>query len=83
MNVAVDHYLAFQKTRIVTVQERIHALDPIRVLQRGYALVQDRGGALITAVKQVKLNQEVAVQLADGSFAADVKQIYDKDGKQD
>ena len=46
---------------------QLHALDPQRVLERGYALLLDEKGALITQVAQLKSGQNVRAQLADGS----------------
>ena len=46
---------------------QLHALDPQRVLERGYALLLDENGALITQVAQLKTGQNVRAQLADGS----------------
>jgi exodeoxyribonuclease VII large subunit len=70
-----NHYMESQRTRLLNLGERLDALDPRRVLQRGYALIQDENGVLISAIRQVKLSQEVAVRMADGSFDAQVRRI--------
>ena len=46
---------------------QLHALDPQRVLERGYALLLDDKGALITQAAQLKNGHKVRAQLADGS----------------
>lgn len=51
----------------------LRALDPSLVLQRGYALVRDANGVIVRDASQLKPGDEVAVQVASGEFAAEVK----------
>lgn len=81
MNLESAHYLNSQRTLLKSIHERLSGLNPMQVLGRGYALVQDAGGALITTIKQVKLDQEIAVHLADGALNADVRKITKKNGE--
>jgi len=73
-----SHYLKSAQARLLNLRERLDGLDPVRVLRRGYALIQDAQGALVTSIKQVKLGQDVAVQVADGSFDAQVQRVSEK-----
>ena len=57
---------------------QLHALDPQRVLERGYALLLDEKGALITQVAQLKNGQAVRAQLADGSANLRVETEHEK-----
>jgi exonuclease VII large subunit len=51
----------------------LQALDPLRVLERGYALVGDAAtGALISSVREVRAGQELQIALRDGSVTARV-----------
>ncbi len=70
-----NHFMKSKQAQLLNLRERLDGLDPARVLRRGYALVQDANGALISSVKQVKLGQEVAVRVADGTFDAQVGHI--------
>lgn len=54
--------------------EKIHLLDaysPLNVLKRGYAIAKTNQG-VITSVKQLKIHDELQVQLADGKVTASV-----------
>ncbi len=70
-----NHFMKSNQAQLLNLRDRLDGLDPARVLRRGYALVQDVNGSLITSIKQVKLGQEVAVRVADGSFDAQVGRI--------
>lgn len=53
---------------------RLHALDPQRVLERGYAWLSDAQGRPVASVKQVAEGDEVAGVLADGVLQMRVTQ---------
>ena len=50
----------------------LHALDPARVLDRGYAVVRTAGGAVVRDAAQLKRGDAVNVTVAAGSFEAEV-----------
>lgn len=54
---------------------RLHALDPQRVLERGYAWLSDAQGRPVASVKQVAEGDEVAGVLADGVLQMRVTQV--------
>ena len=61
-------------TRIHAVDARLHALSPLAVLDRGYALVQSADGVLIRSVTQVAEGDRVTTRLSDGSFDSRVEE---------
>jgi exodeoxyribonuclease VII large subunit len=74
------HDLRNRRAALNHFGERLTGLDPAHILKRGYALVKDSGGSLITSAKQVKLGQEIAVQLYDGMLDAQVQQVKPDEG---
>ena len=53
-------------------EAKLQALDPTRVLERGYAWVLNAQGQAVTRVQGVAAGEQVSVRLQDGSFAAQV-----------
>jgi len=51
---------------------RLNALNPLAVLQRGYAVVTTGDGHLLRSTQQAQTGQAVNVRLADGNFDASV-----------
>ncbi len=47
--------------------------SPLRILQRGYAIVTDAAGSVVSAAEQVSVGDEVKVQLAHGRLGAEVR----------
>lgn len=58
-----------ERARLTSAQSQLRALDPRRVLERGYAFLTDaQSGAIVSAVSQLKSGQTLTVTLADGEF---------------
>jgi len=55
------------------VAQHLTLLDPNKVLKRGYSLVQDARGGVISDAKQVKVGATLKVTFAKGSVNAEVK----------
>lgn len=58
--------------RCQALQEQLLTLDPERVIRRGYALVKDEAGQLVTNADAVRPNQTLRVQLAQGQLTVRV-----------
>jgi exodeoxyribonuclease VII large subunit len=59
---------------VATRRAQLQALDPLRVLERGFALLGDAAsGALISSVSQAQAGQSVSVVLHDGTLAARIE----------
>jgi exodeoxyribonuclease VII large subunit len=69
---AMDHRLELDSSRLDGWLKRLEALNPLSVLQRGYAAIFDDQGRPITRTAQVFPGQDVRVRLADGQFGARV-----------
>lgn len=66
------HYLQLQRSEISSLQQHLAALNPLNVLQRGFAVVHSADGTLVRSIQQVRAGQNVDIRLADGQFEAQV-----------
>ena len=57
--------------RLARLEANLHALSPLAVLGRGYAIVH-AGGHVITSYTQAHAGDALPVQLADGAIEATV-----------
>lgn len=64
-----------KKQQFIGLTAKLEAMSPLKVLTRGYAMVQDQQGALIRSVADVNANDKVSVTLGDGTFAAVVTDV--------
>jgi len=78
LSTIAGHALQIRQANLGRMESRIHNLNPQIVLGRGYALVSDKRGLPIDTIRKVQSGMEVGVQLQDGKFNADVKEIEKK-----
>ena len=56
------------RQRMQTTLGRLNAISPLATLERGYALVTDKSGAVVTQAKRVQVGSKIDVQLAHGAL---------------
>jgi len=69
----IDRHLVAQRQKLERLRLQLEERSPLRVLERGYAIVYDAAGNVVRAADQVSVGDTVAVQLARGKLAAEVK----------
>jgi exodeoxyribonuclease VII large subunit len=60
------------RARVERAESRLHALSPLRVLERGYALVYGSDGKLLRSADGVREEDAIVAQLANGRVRARV-----------
>lgn len=65
---AMERLVRDRATYLQGTNARLHALSPLEVLQRGYALVQDTNGVLVRSAAQIGAGDLVRTRLSDGVF---------------
>lgn len=75
MNRQITHWLSIKKARLTNSSQKLAALDPKAVLQRGFALVNKEDGTRIHSVKQVAIDEPLGITVSDGKFQAKVHEL--------
>jgi len=78
MDHLVNRYFLQKRQQLELAQEKIISFDPRHIFERGYVLVEDKNGSVITTIKQVQLGQDISVHVSDGTILADVTGIKKK-----
>jgi exodeoxyribonuclease VII large subunit len=70
------------QTRFESARQRFHlmagalgALSPLAVLERGYALAQDAGGAIVRDANAVNVGDKIHLRLANGGLGCRVEEL--------
>ena len=63
---AFKHEVSQRSQRLALAQSQLAAMAPERVLQRGYAWLQNEQGGLVSSVTQAQAGQHMTARLADG-----------------
>lgn len=72
LNINIGGVFAVRKEQLRVGESTLNVLSPKRVLSRGYSIVTDSTGKVITKVADTKNGDEINIQLADGSLKAKV-----------
>ncbi|HEY6270616.1 MAG TPA: exodeoxyribonuclease VII large subunit [Terriglobales bacterium] len=65
--------VAGDRARWEQMAAKVEALSPLKILDRGYALVFDAAGSLVKDATRLQPGQEISARVARGSFVAEVK----------
>jgi exodeoxyribonuclease VII large subunit len=79
--ISLGHELALRKIRIRGLEQNLSALNPLAILERGYAVVSHQDGQTVRHIDQVALNDLLTVRLSDGEFSARVSPEEDPSGR--
>jgi exodeoxyribonuclease VII large subunit len=66
---------AAARRRLATLAAKLHALSPLQVLDRGYALVTRDDGALVPAARGLSAGDVVDVRFGDGRARARIEDV--------
>lgn len=74
MDIGFQSILKSQKQRLINLENSLQQLNPHNVLARGYAMVQDASGLLISDAAQLMPEQKVHITFAQGGADAAITQ---------
>lgn len=77
----LTHQLDRAGDDIAHQRARARALSPLETLRRGYAVVQDADGHVVTSVAAAATDAPLAIRLADGRIHATTTRIEEIDGE--
>lgn len=64
----VAHKVKLENAHLKGVRQQVHALNPLTVLKRGYAIVSAADGRIIRSAQQVTPGEALTVRVQDGEF---------------
>lgn len=68
LSATTSHLLQLTRIHLTGLIQHLAALNPMAVLERGYAIVTNQAGETIARVGQVSANEVLNVQVSDGDF---------------
>ena len=66
---------SLRRNRYIALASKLDAMSPLKVMTRGYALVADDSGNMLTSVSQTSVGDQIDVRLSDGKISAKVSQV--------
>ncbi|HKR31426.1 MAG TPA: exodeoxyribonuclease VII large subunit [Terriglobales bacterium] len=72
---AIGAGLFAHRARLEQASARLHALSPLKILERGYAVVFDSAGIPISDSEKLNVGDALSIRLAKGSLGAEVTEV--------
>jgi len=69
----IERLLTAKRRRLESLMLKLDERSPLRVLERGYAVVYDAAGNVVRSTEGVAIGDELAIQLARGRLGVEVK----------
>ena len=73
MHAAIAKCTDLKRIQLMRLSEKLEAISPLKVLERGYTMVTDRKGRILTETRQATEAVSIRIRFADGSVEADVR----------
>ena len=67
-----------KRQHFVSLTAKLDAMSPLKVLSRGYAMVQSDAGNVVRSVKQVSKGDNISISLSDGSLTAIINEAREE-----
>jgi exodeoxyribonuclease VII large subunit len=75
LSIGIRQVFREKQQRLDTTLDRMELLNPIRMLRRGYGIVEDAKGKLVRSSAGMRAGDKLTVILSDGRVYADVRDV--------
>ncbi|DAC25526.1 MAG TPA: exodeoxyribonuclease VII large subunit [Candidatus Thalassarchaeaceae archaeon] len=75
MQLSIQKSLAYETTKLAVIESSLNSAHPRNVLDRGYSMITDGTGTLVSNTKDLAKGQQVILALSDGSAKATIDEI--------
>lgn len=72
---AAKHRIVQHRQKLIAQAAKLDAMSPLKILSRGYSMVNSLNGNPVSSIKQLTIHDEIEVTLCDGQFHAAVLDI--------
>ncbi len=69
---ALAHRMEMERTRLNSLSQHLDSLNPIAILERGFAIVSRDDGVRVFSTSQVKPGTQVKIRVSDGDLSAKI-----------
>ena len=73
ISLSYKHIVDHKRALLQNLGDRLISINPSNVLKRGYSIVEDNDGKILTSVSSIRINDTLKVKLQDGSITVTTK----------
>ena len=75
IKLTLNNKIEFYNNAILHYASKLEAISPLKVLARGYGIVEDENNIPIKSCKSLEKNDKLIIKLSDGEFKATVDEV--------
>lgn len=75
MDRSISDLLKDRRNGLISMEGVLNGLDPNRVLDRGYSMIMDSEGKVITSIGRISADDDVTIRMRDGRAIARIKEV--------
>ena len=75
---SINDYIDENKKLLKSYSDRLEALSPLKVLERGFSITQSKDGRVITSVKDTSKGDSIVTIMKDGAIISTVEEVEEK-----
>ena len=72
LELALNVQLERKNRQLETLKKQLQGINPTKVLERGFAVISDENGKIITSINSIKPNDTIKTRLSDGTIESKV-----------
>jgi len=72
---SLQRIIADKRRDVNSVTQRMNAIDPMKVLERGYSFVKGPDGKALVSISQISHGSDVEIRMKDGTAKAKVNEV--------
>ena len=73
ISLSYKHIVDHKRALLQNLGDRLISINPSNVLKRGYSIVEDNDGKILTSVSSIRINDTLKVKLQDGNITVTTK----------
>ena len=75
LNEAIKEKIDYLSRDLKAKKDQLEALNPKKVLSRGYSISSSKDGKVISSIKDIKSGQEIITTVKDGTIISTVESV--------
>ena len=77
LSVAGSHEIRHAQRHLDAIATRVRALDPARILRRGWSMTRRADGTLVRSVSDVSPGDDIVTHVSDGTLDSTIRALHD------
>lgn len=75
MDKTISASIEAERNRLLTISALLDGINPLKVMERGYSIVTDGDGNIVTSISKISKGMAVTIKMKDGEAEGEIKGV--------